>query len=136
MDHDGTRGRTARIGGGGLVRGTVLEVEPLGELEVELDGRALERATERILDFDVDLGAIECTVTRVELPLARVELVQRLGQLLWKVSQSAFAMREMKHDLDVRLQLRSTSRSPRGSSRDGSTVRAQIRTQTGHKYAA
>ena len=82
VNHDGARGRAARVGSGGLVRAAVLEVEALGELEVELDGRALEGAAECVLDLDVDLGAVERAVARVELPLARVELVQRLRQLL------------------------------------------------------
>ena len=82
VDHDGARGRPARVGGGGLVRGAILEVEALGELEVELDGRALERPPQGIADLDVDLGTVESAVARVQLPLARVELVKCALQLL------------------------------------------------------
>jgi hypothetical protein len=37
----------------------VLELEPLGEVEVELDGGALPLAPDRVQDLDVDLGAVE-----------------------------------------------------------------------------
>ena len=85
MDDDGARhGRVgARGRAGAVVRGAVLEVEALGELEVELDRRALERAAERVADLDVDLGPVERTVAGVELPLAGVVRVERLLQLLW-----------------------------------------------------
>ena len=43
VDDDGARGRL--VGVGGLVGGAVLEVEALRELEVELNGGTLERAT-------------------------------------------------------------------------------------------
>jgi hypothetical protein len=63
-----------------------LEIETLGKLEVELDGGALERAAEAVPDANIDLGAVESTVTRVDLPLAGVLFLQRLFELLNKIS--------------------------------------------------
>ena len=57
---------------GGLCLGgvlcTVLEVELLRQLEIQLDGGALVLTLECIGDGYVNLGAVESTVTRVELP--------------------------------------------------------------------
>ena len=83
VDDHRARGRLARLGHCGLVRATVFEVEPLRELEVELDRGALERPAESVADGDVDLGAVECTVAWVDLPLAGVELLERLLELLF-----------------------------------------------------
>jgi len=44
----------------------VLEVEPLRELKVELDGRTLERSTQCVLDVNVDLGTVESTVPWID----------------------------------------------------------------------
>lgn len=102
VDHDGARRRAARVGSGCFVRGAVLEVEALGELEVELDGRALERAAEGVPNLDVDLGAVERAVARVQFPLARVELVQRLRQLLeeegWRSAMYVHVREGIKED--------------------------------------
>lgn len=76
MDHDGPVQDT-------LVAASELEVEAFGKLEVELDGGALEGSSEGIADGDVNLGAVEGTVTGVELPLARVLLLERVLQLLY-----------------------------------------------------
>mmetsp|Transcript_18040 Transcript_18040/g.39406 ORF Transcript_18040/g.39406 Transcript_18040/m.39406 type:complete len:245 (+) Transcript_18040:158-892(+) len=46
------------------------EVEADGELEVELDGGALESPPQRVEYGDVDLGPVEGAVRRVQLPLA------------------------------------------------------------------
>ena len=72
------------VGGGigATFGGTVGQVETLRELEVELDRRALVLATEGVRDGDVDLGAVEGAVTRVDGPRARHKLVERLGQHL------------------------------------------------------
>ena len=51
VDHDGSVL--------GAVRAGVLEVEALGEVEVELDGRHLPGAAQRVLDLDGDLGPVE-----------------------------------------------------------------------------
>lgn len=67
-----TRRLVARV----VFRRTVLEVEALGELEVELDRCALERPAERIADGNVDLRPIERAVARVELPLAGILLIK------------------------------------------------------------
>ena len=82
MDDDGARGGLVRVGC--LLGRAVLEVEALGELEVELDGRALERPAEGVANLDVDLGAVERAVARIELPLARVLRLEGLLQLLQK----------------------------------------------------
>jgi hypothetical protein len=71
-----------RPGHDGLVGGAIPQIETLGQLEVELDGRALERAPEGVADGDIDLGAVEGAVTRIELPLSGVVLVEGLGKLL------------------------------------------------------
>lgn len=44
----------------------VLEVEAFGELEIELERRALVVAAEGVPDEDVDLGAVECAVLGVD----------------------------------------------------------------------
>ena len=77
MNDDRARGRLARLDGGGLIRATVLEVEPFGELEVKLDGRALERTAKRVANLDINLGTVERAVSGVELPFAGVVLVER-----------------------------------------------------------
>ena len=82
MDHYRAWRRLASFDGRRLVRAAVLEVESLWQLEIELDRGTLERAVKRVTDLDVDLGAVEGTVSRIELPLARVELVQRVLELL------------------------------------------------------
>ena len=83
MDDDWARRGLTRLNSSSLVSGTVLEIEPLGQLEVELDRRALEGALQRVADRDVDLGPVEGAVARVQLPLAWVELVEAGAQLLW-----------------------------------------------------
>lgn len=80
MDDDRARRGLASVGC--LVRAAVLEVEALGQLEVELDRCALVRALERVANGDVDLGSVERAVSGVDLPLARVELFKRAFQLL------------------------------------------------------
>ena len=46
----------------------VAQVEPPGQLEVKLDGGALVLSLERVLQGDVDLGAVEGAIAGVELP--------------------------------------------------------------------
>jgi hypothetical protein len=61
-----------------------LKVELLRKLEVELDGGALELTLESVRDGDIDLGAVEGTITRVELPLGTTssdELIESLSEL-------------------------------------------------------
>ena len=75
VDHDGSVL--------GAVRAGVLEVEALGEVEVELDGRHLPGAAQRVLDLDGDLGSVERGATgigyEVESGLAR-NLGERVGR--------------------------------------------------------
>lgn len=68
--------------------GTKLEVEALRKLEIELNRGALVLPAHSITDGDVDLWAIESTVTRVELPLARHEFVKRSRQTLYPKDRS------------------------------------------------
>ena len=76
VDHYRSRRRLARIGSGGLIGRAVLEVEPLWQLEVELNGGTLERPAESITDGDVDFGAVECSIAGVDFPATCVvELV-------------------------------------------------------------
>ncbi len=58
VDDDGRLLRVVPVGVG--------ELEPAGELEVELDGGALPLAAERIDDVEVELGAVEGAVAMVD----------------------------------------------------------------------
>jgi hypothetical protein len=64
VNHHRTRRGLVRIDR--LVRGAVLEVEPLRELEIELDGRTLEGSAQRVFDVNIDLRAIECAVPWID----------------------------------------------------------------------
>jgi len=76
VDHDGTgvadrqfrvivvRGSTAVILGR-----DVSELEPLRLHKVQLDRAALVVSPQRVVDGDIDLGAVKGTIARVELPL-------------------------------------------------------------------
>lgn len=76
MNHHGAREIVSSL------RTTVLQVEALGELEVELDGSALVGSLEGILNSDVDFGAVEGAVAGVELPFAWLEAVEDGLELL------------------------------------------------------
>ena len=78
VDDHRTRGGLVYV----VVRAAVLEVEALWQLEVELDRGALEGSAESVADGDVDLGAVERAVTRVELPLSGILLVKSCAKLL------------------------------------------------------
>jgi hypothetical protein len=65
-----------------VLRRAVFEIEALGELEVELNRRALEGPFERVLNGDVDFRTIECAVAGVELPPARIVLLEDISELL------------------------------------------------------
>ena len=54
-------------------------VEPLRQIEVELDRRGLPFAADRVLDLQVDLRAVECAAALVDLAL-QPEFVDRLAQ--------------------------------------------------------
>lgn len=45
----------------------IRDVEALGQIEVDLHRRALPPAAERVLDLDVDLGAVEGAIAGVDL---------------------------------------------------------------------
>ena len=64
----------------------VLEVKVSGKLEVELDRAALPLSSERVLDLQVDLGAVESAVAFVDLVAAlAVFLVKDLLQNCFRV---------------------------------------------------
>ncbi len=69
----------------GVVGTDVLEVEALRELEVGLDRRQLPRPSDRVMDVDVDLRAVERGVAVLDGVVETVgveRLAQRLGRLL------------------------------------------------------
>jgi hypothetical protein len=86
MNHHRSRRGLVRVRR--LVGRAVLEVEPLRKLKVELDGRTLERSAQRVLDVNVNLRAVESTVSWIDCPLPGVLLVEGLFQLLYQ-AQSA-----------------------------------------------
>ena len=92
MDHDGARWG-ARVG---VLGRSVLEVESLRQLEVELDRCALEGALEGVADRDVDLGAVERAVAWVELPFAGVVLFEGLFELLIEVESIWDSVRQTR----------------------------------------
>ena len=57
----------------------VSQVEPNGELEVELDGGALVLPLQGVGQGDVDLGPVEGTVPGVQLP-RELRFVQRFRE--------------------------------------------------------
>lgn len=59
----------------GLISRAVLQVEAFGKLEVKLDSSTLERTAKSIADSNVDLGTIESSISRVELPFTWVVCV-------------------------------------------------------------
>ena len=80
VDHDGPQRRFVEIRH--LLHRAILEVEPLGQL----NRRALEGAPHWcVADGDVDLGAVESAVARVDLPLAGVVRVEGFRELLFCV---------------------------------------------------
>lgn len=80
MDHDRSRRRLARIRR--IFRSTILEVESLRKLEIQLDRCALEGALQSVFDRDVYLGTVERPVSRIHLPFPRVMVLERFRQLL------------------------------------------------------
>lgn len=86
--HDGTVDHyRARVASGELLRRVasiadtrlilachVSKLESSGKVKVELNGTALVVSTERIVEGNINLGAVESTITVVELPLGVVLL--------------------------------------------------------------
>jgi len=81
MDHDRSRRRPARIRR--LFRSTILEVEPLRKLEIQLNRRALEGPLQSVFDRDIYLGTVKRSVTRVDLPPPGMVFLERFRQLLF-----------------------------------------------------
>lgn len=73
VQHDG-----ALLGAAGVY---VLQVKVERHLEVELDGTALPSAAERVLQVEVDLGAVEGAVALVDL-IVHMQLLQSGAQAL------------------------------------------------------
>lgn len=73
MEHDG-----ALLGAVGI---HVLQVKVERHLEVELDGAALPGTAERVLQVEIDLGAVESAVALVDL-VVHVQLLQSGAQAL------------------------------------------------------
>ena len=84
----------------------VPKVEPDGQLEVELDRAALNRPAECILDLNVDLRAVECTIALLETPgLARLfESLDQLSLRLLPQLISADRLFGPRRQLDVILE--------------------------------
>lgn len=49
------------------ILGPVLEVEPLGEVEIQLNGTALVFTLVRVVELHIDLGTIERTIALIDL---------------------------------------------------------------------
>jgi len=92
VDHHRAARRTVRGSTVKVFRAAVLQVEPLRQLEVELEGRALEGALECVLDMHIDLGTVERAVAWVELPLSGELAVEHPCELLQTMS-ARFEMR-------------------------------------------
>ena len=65
-----------------IVGSAILQVEPFGQLEIELNRGALEGTLQCIFDRNVDLRAVESTIARVQLPLPMIKLVKSFRKLL------------------------------------------------------
>lgn len=65
MHHDWATEEEVGVGGGG--RGLVLEVKTNGQLEVQLDGGALELPPQRVKHRHIDLWPVERAIAWVEL---------------------------------------------------------------------
>lgn len=80
MDHHGSSGRLIWVVV--FFSTSILEVETLGELEVELDGGALEGTMEGVSDGDIDFGTVESPVTWVDFPFPGVFFLEGFFELL------------------------------------------------------
>ena len=90
----------------------VSQVEPPGQLEVKLDGGALVLPLERVLQGDVDLGAVEGAVAGVELP-RQSSAIQGGGEIclcLVPHLKKSYSKKNLKNVID------GTSISPRNFS--------------------
>ena len=52
----------------GCTLSLVLKIKSDWKLEIALDGTTLMLTTKSVIDFDVNLGAIECSITRIYGP--------------------------------------------------------------------
>lgn len=62
--------------------GDIIQIESDRQLEIELDGSALEWASQCILYGDINFGAIECTIAWIQIPWL-AEFVQWLFESLF-----------------------------------------------------
>jgi len=85
MNHDRSRGWL--VGIRRFFRSTILEVKPLGKLEIQLNRGALEGPFQGIFDRDVYLGTVKRSISRVNLPFPRVVFLERFRELLFTSPQ-------------------------------------------------
>mmetsp|Transcript_30352 Transcript_30352/g.51992 ORF Transcript_30352/g.51992 Transcript_30352/m.51992 type:complete len:288 (-) Transcript_30352:750-1613(-) len=101
MHHDRTQLRPSRAR-----PRSILQLEPLREIEIALDGGALPAAADRILDLDVDLRPVEGSSALVHriLPLLSLERSdQSLGGLLpYVIAAHALGGSRAQHDFKLR----------------------------------
>ena len=71
MDHDGTMLLT--------VRADIGQIKALGQLHVQLNGAALPGTSQTILEMEVDLRAVECTVAFID-GVVHAQIIQRALQ--------------------------------------------------------
>lgn len=114
MDNNGSRRRFILVLRVVLSR-AVLQTEALRQLEVELDSSTLEGTTKGITDGDIDFGAVESTVTWVELPLAGVLLLEGFLELLREFPQLKVCDGQ-RHKQDLQPRLGPKSRWNQGAS--------------------
>ena len=85
------------------VLGDVLELEPRRVVEVHLDGRALPGPVERVLDLDVDLGAVEDALAGVD-HVRQAARLERLAQGLRRdlpLLVAAARLLRLRREVDV-----------------------------------
>src|SRR4030042_1447525 len=83
----------------------VVDVKPLGEVEVHLDGAALPFASNGVFDLDVNLGPVKNALTRINGILYLVGL-QRVSQRFRRevpVSIRAHRLLRSRGEIDVPL---------------------------------
>lgn len=61
---------------------SILEFETFGKLEIKLYRCTLESPLQGILDSNVNLRAIESTITRIKLPFSGISAIQDSSKLL------------------------------------------------------
>jgi len=91
-----------------VVLARVGQVEPVGHVEVELDGGAVPDATQRVLKAEVDLRAVEGAVAGLDVVLVAARF-EHVAELLFRglpdlVAADGFVGAGRQRDLDVQIQ--------------------------------